>query len=158
MLLRVVSTRAGGTPCTMAQVHKYQILGTTQQRSSLFAPETTGTSKVVPLVTWQTPPANAGDAGSVPGLERSPGEGNDNPLQSSCLENSMDRGAWWATVHGVAKELDTTERTCLHTPERMREGSRYALLIQGEGAEVKLFNDLRASGTSCLCTDCIQFN
>ena len=40
---------------------------------------------------------------SIPGLGRSPGEGNGNPLQYSCLENSMDRGAWWATVHGVAK-------------------------------------------------------
>ena len=46
---------------------------------------------------------NAGDLGSIPGLGRSPGEGNDNPLQYSCLENPMDRGAWWATVHGVAK-------------------------------------------------------
>ena len=46
---------------------------------------------------------NAGDLGSIPGLERSPGEGNGNPLQYSCLENLMDRGAWWATVHGVAK-------------------------------------------------------
>ena len=47
---------------------------------------------------------------SVPGLGRSPGEGNDNPLQYSCLENPMDRGAWQATVHGVIKELDTAER------------------------------------------------
>ena len=46
---------------------------------------------------------SAGDAGSLPGLGRSLGEGNDNPLQYSCLENPMDRGAWWATVHGVAK-------------------------------------------------------
>ena len=46
---------------------------------------------------------NAGDPGSVPGLGRSPGEGNGNPLQYSCLENPMDRGAWWAAVHGVAK-------------------------------------------------------
>ena len=46
---------------------------------------------------------NAGDLGSIPGLGRSPGEGNGNPLQYSCLENPMDRGAWWATVHGVAK-------------------------------------------------------
>ena len=46
---------------------------------------------------------NAGDLGSVPGLGRSPGGGHGNPLQYSCLENSMDRGAWWATVHGVAK-------------------------------------------------------
>ena len=46
---------------------------------------------------------NAGDLGSIPGLGRSPGEGNGNPLQYSCLENPMDRGAWRATVHGVAK-------------------------------------------------------
>ena len=53
----------------------------------------------------KNPPANAGDArdlGSVPGLGRSPGEGNGNPLQYSCLENPMDRGAWWG-VHGAAK-------------------------------------------------------
>ena len=48
-------------------------------------------------------PANAGDVNSVPGLGRSSGEGNGNPLQYSCLENPMDRGAWWATVHGVPK-------------------------------------------------------
>ena len=52
--------------------------------------------------------ANAGDVGSVLGLGRSPGEGNGNLLQYSCLGNPMDRGAWWATVHGVAKELDIT--------------------------------------------------
>ena len=46
---------------------------------------------------------NAGELGSIPGSGGSPGEGNDNPLQYSCLENSMDRGAWWPTVHEVAK-------------------------------------------------------
>ena len=46
---------------------------------------------------------NAGDLGLIPGLGRSPGEGNGNPFQYSCLENPMDGGAWWATVHGVAK-------------------------------------------------------
>ena len=46
---------------------------------------------------------NAGDLGSIPESRRSPGVGNSNPLQYSCLENSMDRKAWWATVHGVAK-------------------------------------------------------
>jgi len=45
---------------------------------------------------------NVGDLGSIPGSGRSPGEGNGNPLQYSCLENPMDRGAWWATVHGIA--------------------------------------------------------
>ena len=49
------------------------------------------------------------DTGLIPGLGRSPGEGNDNPLQYSCLENSIDSGAWWATVHWVAKESDMTE-------------------------------------------------
>ena len=56
-------------------------------------------------------PANAGDIediGSIPGLERSPGGGHGNPLQYSCLENPMDRGAWQATVHGVT-ESDTTD-------------------------------------------------
>ena len=54
----------------------------------------------------KNPPANAGDMGLISGLGRSPGEGNDNPLQYSCLGNPMDGGAWWATVRGVAKELD----------------------------------------------------
>ena len=56
----------------------------------------------------KNPPANAGDMGLIPGLGRSPREGNGNPLQYSCLENPLDKGAWWATVHGVAKELDIT--------------------------------------------------
>ena len=46
---------------------------------------------------------NAGDLGSIPGLGRSPGGGHGNPLHYSCLENPMDRGAWWAIVHGVTK-------------------------------------------------------
>ena len=54
-------------------------------------------------------PAKAGVAGLIPGSGRSPGEGSGNPLQYSCLENSMDRGAWWATVHGP-QQLDTTEQ------------------------------------------------
>ena len=52
----------------------------------------------------------AGDAGSISALGRSPGGGHGNPLQYSCLENSMDRGAFWATVHEII-ELDTTEVT-----------------------------------------------
>ena len=54
----------------------------------------------------KNPPANAGDArdaGSSPGLGRSPGEGNDNPLQYPYLENPMDRGAWWSIVHGLQR-------------------------------------------------------
>ena len=51
----------------------------------------------------KAPARNAGDLGLIPGLGRSPGEGNGNPLQYSCLENPMDRGVWWATVHRVPK-------------------------------------------------------
>ena len=59
----------------------------------------------------KNPPADAGDSGdtgSIPGSGKSPGEGNDNPLQYSCLGNPMDRGAWWATVQRVTKESDPT--------------------------------------------------
>ena len=52
-------------------------------------------------------PANAGDTGLIPGLGRSPEEGNGNQLQYSCLGNPIDRGTWWVTVHGTAKESDT---------------------------------------------------
>ena len=55
-------------------------------------------------------PANIRDMGSVPGLGGSPGEGNDNPLQYSCLGNVMDRGTWWAIVHGVTKDLNTAQQ------------------------------------------------
>ena len=59
---------------------------------------------------------NMGDPGSIPGLGRSPGEGNGNPLQNSCLENPMDREAWWATVHGVAKsQIRLSDFTYLFT-------------------------------------------
>ena len=68
-------------------------------------------------------PANTGDirdVGSIPGLGRSPGRGHSNPLQYSCLENPMDRGAWWATVHRVAQSWTSCSnlacmqtRTCL---------------------------------------------
>ena len=56
----------------------------------------------------KNPPANAEDPGSIPGWGRSPGEGKGNPLQYSCLGNPMDRGAWQASVPGVAKGSDTS--------------------------------------------------
>ena len=54
-------------------------------------------------------PANAGVTDLIPGSGKSPGEGNSNPLQCSCLRNSMDRGAWWAAVHGFTKVSDMTQ-------------------------------------------------
>ena len=66
----------------------------------------------------KNPPVNAGDirdAGLIPRLGRSPGGGYGNPLQYSCLENTMDRGAWWATVHGLAKsQTRLSDFTSLH--------------------------------------------
>ena len=73
----------------------------------------------------KNPPANAGyagNAGYIPGLGRSPGGRNGNPVQHSCLENLLDRGAWWATVHEVA-ELHPTERLSTHA----HRGKEYPL-------------------------------
>ena len=56
----------------------------------------------------------------MPRSGSSPGGGNGYPLQYSCLESPMDRGAWWATVRGVTKELDMTEQPCTHKPGRQR--------------------------------------
>ena len=60
---------------------------------------------------------NAGDPGSIPGFGKSPVEGNGNPFQYSCLENPMDRGAWWAAVHGAANS-----QTCLSDNNSSRNG------------------------------------
>ena len=67
------------------------------------------------MLVVKTPPTNAGDirdTGLIPGSGTSPGEGNGKPLQYSCQENPMDRGAWWATVHGAAK--NRTQLILLH--------------------------------------------
>ena len=91
-----------------------------------FAPYTVWTTQTAHSLTYflggldgKASVYNVGDPGSIPGLGRSPGEGNGNPLQYYCLENPMDRGAWWATVHGVAKSQtrlsDFTIRNMLGT-------------------------------------------
>ena len=69
----------------------------------------------------KNPPNNAREVSLSPGLGRPPGEGNDNPFQYSCLGNSMDRGTWWATVHGAMKESDMTETP---TETTAREGTQ----------------------------------
>ena len=71
---------------------------------------------------------NAGDLGSIPGLGRSPGEGNGNPLQYPCLENPMDGGAWWAIVHGVAtSQTRLSEFTFTFIlPLEKTEGTKYS--------------------------------
>ena len=81
-----------------AVVHEVAELDTTNRLNS---------DKVAPVV--KNPSASAADSGSVPGWGVSPGGGEGNPLQYSCLGNPVGRGALWATVHGVAKESDTTE-------------------------------------------------
>ena len=77
-------------------------------RSSILAWE-------IPMDTEACQGAVHGVAGSIPGGGRSPGVGNGNPLQDSCLDNPRDRGAWQATVHGVTKELDMTQKLSTHT-------------------------------------------
>ena len=83
------------------------------------------------MLVVKNPPANTGDLkerdlGLIPGSERSPGEGNGNPLQYSCLENSMGRGPWWATVHMVAKSWTWLKRLCkLQKRERGGQKSHF---------------------------------
>ena len=73
----------------------------------------------------KNPPARAGDPGSIPYRKGdSPGEGNGNPSQYSCLGNPMDRRAWWATVHGAAKDSDTTSIT--------KSGQMHSLRLRGK--------------------------
>ena len=86
---------------------------------------------------------NAGDLGLIPGLGRSPGEGNGNPLQYSCLENPMDRGAWWATVHGVAKSRtqlsDFTSgwaEACRLQPTAQKRGREDLPHARGQGRQL----------------------
>ena len=74
----------------------------------------------------KNPPANAGDTSLIPGLERSPGVGNGNPLQYSCLENPIDRGTWRATVRRAAKESDMTY--WLNNNKDIRKGPGHPLM------------------------------
>ena len=75
---------------------------------------------------------NEGDLGSISGSGRSPGEGNGNPLQYSCLGNPMDRRSWQATVHGVTKESDTTERLHFTTVFQGKETATHSSIFAWE--------------------------
>ena len=112
--LRIHTSTAGGEgmisgwrskthiPCRVVNRHRYRH----RHRASQVA------------LVVKNPPAKTGDiraAGSIPGLERSPEEGNGNPLQNSCLENPMNRGAWRATVYGVAKSRTRLKQLSTHT-------------------------------------------
>ena len=99
----------------------------------------------------KNPPANAGDTGSVPGLGRSPGEGNGNPLQYSCLWNPVDRGAWRPTAHGVAKsQTRPSDWACTHRVISKRGGVRPGLSAFRIGV---LWNHLAEAGRNLkLCS------
>ena len=77
----------------------------------------------------KNPPANGGDIGSIPGLGRSPGEGNGNPHQYPCLGNPMDREAWWATVHGVARVGPNLQTKPLSLPLHLFESYLFCLFL-----------------------------
>jgi len=92
-----------------------------------------GASQEVLVV--KSSPANAGDITDVglnPGLGRSPGGGHCNPLQYSCLENPMDRGAWWAMVHRVSKSRTRLKQLSMHACTWIREGSSWPKLKREE--------------------------
>ena len=114
-LLRGIFSTQGLNPCLLCLLHCRQILYLLSHWGSLsYTSIYKATCILKPLKNTdaedfpggpvvKNPPANAGDMGSVAGSGRSPGIGNGNLLQYSCLENPIDREAWWATVHRVAK-------------------------------------------------------
>ena len=100
---------------------------------------------------------NAGDLGSIPGLGRSPGEGNGNPLQDNCLENPMDRGAWKATAHGIAKSRTRlSDFTSLHRLleahgcQRVQENVQPLEAVETESDSQEHRSVLQTVGHRCL--------
>ena len=108
---------------------------------------------------------NAGAPGSIPGSGRSPGEGNGNPLQYSCLGNPMDQGAWWATVHAVTKSQTLfvsnwttnthTNKGCISNPNNL--GCGFPLKSSCENVEISLLNvDLKHLGLPMCCIEFLK--
>ena len=91
-------------------------------------------------------PANAGDPGSIPGLRRSPGEGDDNLLQCSYLGSPTDSGAWWATIRGVAKS-----QTQLSDNKESEGGQLPAGFLVSSMSGLTLFSPLGVSLDCCFC-------
>ena len=93
----------------------------------------------------KNPPASAGDAGSIPGLGRPPGGRNGNPLQCSCLENSMFRGAWWARAHGVTKS-QTDEAISHAGPQHLTHLTGFPLVFRDMAGEMaEIYKHLKSS-------------
>ena len=107
--------RAHEEPLQIPEGKTNNLMGTWREDSNRPFTENRGSFQVLLVV--KNLPANAGairDSGSIPGSVRSHGEGNGNPLQYSCLENPVDRGAWWATVHRVTKSQTWLKRLSTH--------------------------------------------
>ena len=102
-------------------------------------------------------PANAGDAGLIPGSGRSPGEGNSNAFQYSCLGNPMDRRVWWATVHAVTKELDLTWELNNNNKDTTRGSSNIAVKKEIKYGSYKLDISLLVDLNNCLTLENLTY-
>ena len=109
----------------------------------------------------KNPPANSGDIrdmGSIPGLGRSPGEGHGNPLQYSCLENPIDRGAWWATVHRVAKSQTKLKRLSTHTEKQLMFVCLSWAEVKGNSPYIRLPSLPTPTASSRVSKNTLNFN
>ena len=93
---------------------------------------------------------NAEDLGSIPGLGRSPGEGTGSPLQHSCLKNPMDRGAWWATVRGVANSLTRLSNLGIRQTQNQLSSLSFCIGLRGYYLLTGSHSQIKSEG----CSDC----
>ena len=104
----------------------------------------------------KNPPANARDLGSIPGSERSPGGGHGNPLQYSCLENLMDRGAWWVTIHMAAQSWTCLKRLSTSATMFSWRKADFTLYVTSLGC-LLVFGVGKVLFLFCLCA-CYSFS